>query len=141
MCRISKFDAGSVSLIPVLPSSSFIFDVPLWSTVSHLRSRLAYILGDYGHAWSQSGRQPAGAKPPCNVYNNMQCVAVVVYISFVTTEHLRRGSRVYAVTLACRYVLAPSSKFDRYIKIKLKTMCCWRSTVLVTQTIQKQEQG
>ena len=42
----------------------FIFHVPLGSTVSHLRSRLSYILGNYGHARSQAGRQPAAAKPP-----------------------------------------------------------------------------
>ena len=41
-----------------------IFDVPLDSTVSHLPSRFAYILGNYGHVRSQGGRQPAAAKPP-----------------------------------------------------------------------------
>ena len=41
-----------------------IFDVPLDSTVSHLPSRFAYILGNYGHVRSQGGRQPAAAKTP-----------------------------------------------------------------------------
>ena len=34
------------------------------STVSHLQPRLVYILGNYGHAQSQGGRQPAVAKFP-----------------------------------------------------------------------------
>ena len=33
------------------------------AVLSHLRPRLAYILGHYGHARSQGGRQPAAAKP------------------------------------------------------------------------------
>ena len=37
--------------------------VPLGSTASHLRPRFAYILGNYGHARSQGGRQPAAGKP------------------------------------------------------------------------------
>ena len=70
VCRMSKFGAGSLNLIPVFSFSSFksdihIFDLPLGSTaVSHLRSRFAYILGNCGHARSQGGRQPAVAKPP-----------------------------------------------------------------------------
>ena len=57
------------------PSVSFLFIqrdlflvVPLGSTVSHLRPRFAYILGNCGHARSQGGRQPAAAKPPLYAY-------------------------------------------------------------------------
>ena len=52
------------------PSVSFlfiqrdIFYVPLGSTVSYLRPRFVYILGNHGHARSQGGRQLAAAKPP-----------------------------------------------------------------------------
>ena len=42
----------------------FIISVPLGSTLSHLRSRFAYILSNYEHARSQSECQPAAAKPP-----------------------------------------------------------------------------
>ena len=68
VCRIAKFGAGSLNLIPVFSFSSFkrdfIFDVPLGSTVSHLRSRFAYIHCNCVRAWSQGGRQPSAAKPP-----------------------------------------------------------------------------
>ena len=37
------------------------------SVLSRL-SVLCCILGNYGHAWSQGGRQPAPAKPPLSVY-------------------------------------------------------------------------
>ena len=37
------------------------------AVLSHLRPRFAYILGNYGHARSQGGRQPAAAKPPLYV--------------------------------------------------------------------------
>ena len=69
VCRMAKFGAGSSkNLIPVFSSSSFkrdfFFNVSLGSTVSHLQSRFADILGNCGHARSQGGRQPATAKPP-----------------------------------------------------------------------------
>ena len=36
----------------------------LWAVPAHLRPRLVYILGHYGHAPTQAGRQPAATKPP-----------------------------------------------------------------------------
>ena len=48
----------------LLIQTRYILDVPLVSTVSHVRSRFAYILGNCGHARSQGGRQAAAAKPP-----------------------------------------------------------------------------
>ena len=73
VCRRAKFVAVSLNLIPVFYFSSFIRDlflmVPLGSAaVSHLRPRFAYILGNYGHARSQGGRQPVAAKPPLYIY-------------------------------------------------------------------------
>ena len=64
--------AGSLNLITVLYFYSFkldTFDVPLGTiAVSHLRPRFAYILGKYGHAQSQGGRNLAAAFPPLYVY-------------------------------------------------------------------------
>ena len=37
--------------------------VLLGSTMSHLRPRFAYTIGNDGHARSQGGRQPAATKP------------------------------------------------------------------------------
>ena len=63
VCRLDKFVAGSLNLIPVFSFPSFKLDlflmVLLGSTVSHLRPRFAYILGNYGYARSQGGRQQA----------------------------------------------------------------------------------
>ena len=65
---MAKFFAGSWNLIPVSSFSSLKCDsvlmVPLDSTVSHLRHRFAYVLGNYVHARSQGGHQLAAAKPP-----------------------------------------------------------------------------
>ena len=66
-CRMTNFVAGSLNLIPVFFFSSFKRDFFLMyplAVLSHLRPRFAYILGNYGHARSQGGRQPAAAKPP-----------------------------------------------------------------------------
>ena len=45
--------------------------VPLGGTVAFAASiylyHASYILGNYGHARSQGGRQPAAAKPPCTM--------------------------------------------------------------------------
>ena len=66
--RTTKFVAGSLNVIPVFYLSSFehdfFFRVPLGSNLSHFRPRFANILGIYGHARSQGGRQPAAANPP-----------------------------------------------------------------------------
>ena len=68
VCRMAIFVARSLNLIPVLSFSSFKRDllsmVPLGSTVSHLRFRFVYTLGNYGYARSQARRQPAAEKPP-----------------------------------------------------------------------------
>ena len=58
------FIESNATVLHLFIQTRFIFHVPLGSTVSHLRSRLSYILGNYGHARSQAGRQPAAAKPP-----------------------------------------------------------------------------
>ena len=73
VCRMVKSGAGSLNLIPVFSLSfiqtRFIFDVALGSTaVSHVRPRLAYILGNCGHARCQGGRQAATAKSPLEIY-------------------------------------------------------------------------
>jgi len=64
---MAKVFAGSLNLIPVFLFPPFKRDVflmaPLGSTVSLLRPRLAYILGNYGHARSQDGRQPTASPP------------------------------------------------------------------------------
>ena len=68
VCRMATFLAGSLNLILVFPFPSFkrdlIFMVPLGITVPHLRPPFASILGNYGHARNQGGRQPAAANPP-----------------------------------------------------------------------------
>ena len=59
---MANFVAGSLNLIPLFflfVQTRFIFDGTLGSTGSHLRPRFAYILGKYGYARSQGGRQPA----------------------------------------------------------------------------------
>ena len=66
---MANFVSGSLNLIAVFSFSSFKPDLLLMvlrgsTAVSHLRPRLAYTLGNYGHAQSQGGRQPAAAKPP-----------------------------------------------------------------------------
>ena len=67
---MAKFVAGSLNLISVFSFSSFerglllMYPLAVGSTVSHLRPRLAYILGNFGHARSQDGRQSAAVKPP-----------------------------------------------------------------------------
>ena len=64
-CQICRwFIESSPSVFFLFIQTRCIFYVPLGSTVSHLRPRFAYILGNYGHARSQGGRQPAAAKPP-----------------------------------------------------------------------------
>ena len=74
VCRIAKFVAGSLNLIPVFSFPSFKRDimlrVPLGSNVSHLQPRFAYILGNYGHARRRGGRQPATANSPLYAYRS-----------------------------------------------------------------------
>ena len=67
LCRMAKYKICSGALNPVFSCSSlkhdsflvYLLAVVLW----HSRPRLAYILGHYGHARSQGGRQPTAAKP------------------------------------------------------------------------------
>ena len=62
---------GSLNLSPLFPFSlfkRFLLDVPLGSTVAFTASICRYLLGNYGNARSQGGRQPATAKPPLYVY-------------------------------------------------------------------------
>ena len=65
--RMAKFVDGSFNLISAYSSHlnkrDIFWMVPLGGGTSHLRPRFAYILGNYGQARSQGGRQPA-AKPP-----------------------------------------------------------------------------
>ena len=73
--RMAKNVDGSLDLIPssffiLVKHGLFLMYVPLGSTVAFTASIcLCYILGNYGHARSQGGRQPAAAKPPCAPYN------------------------------------------------------------------------
>ena len=65
---MANFVAGSLYRILVcFFSCSFkrheFFTKPL-AVLSHLRPQSAYIMGNYGRAGSQGGRQPAAAKPP-----------------------------------------------------------------------------
>ena len=65
VCRMAKVVAGSSNLIPVFSFSSFnaiYFLCTPWKYGVALRSRFAYILGNYRHARNQGGRQPAAAK-------------------------------------------------------------------------------
>ena len=76
VCRMAKNIAGS--MINLIPSSAsclfiqtrFILDVSLGSTVVAfaVSIRPYYILGNYGDARSQGGRQPASAKSPLYIY-------------------------------------------------------------------------
>ena len=61
--------------------------VPLGSTVPHLRPRFAYILGNYEHARSQLGRQPAAAKPPLYNYNIIRAPVASGPASVVPGQH------------------------------------------------------
>ena len=73
VCRMAKFVAGSLNLIPVLSFSSFnlYFKLSLGSTVAFTASIcLQYILGNYGHARRRGGRQPA-AKPFLYIHRYM----------------------------------------------------------------------
>ena len=73
VCRMAKIVAGSLSLIPSSVFFSlhskhdlFLMYVPLGSTNVAFAASIClyYILGNYGHARSQGGRQPAAANPP-----------------------------------------------------------------------------
>ena len=64
------FIESDSSVFLLLMQRRFSFYVPLGSNavMSHLRPRYAYILGNFGHARSQGGRQTAAAKPPLYQY-------------------------------------------------------------------------
>ena len=83
VCRIAKFVAGPLNLTPVFSFSSFKRDfflmVPVGSTVSNWRPRVSPILGSYGHARRQGGRQPAAANPPY-IYINIYIIYISGYI-------------------------------------------------------------
>ena len=69
-----------------------IFYVSFGSTVSHLRPRFAYILGNYRHARSQGGRQPAAAKLPMWFYfrrNIYRSNVVLSYDTWYMYKHCR----------------------------------------------------
>ena len=66
---MAKFVAGSLNLTPVFTflfvHTRFVFYGTPWQyCVAFTASICLYILGNYGHARSQDGRQPAAAKPP-----------------------------------------------------------------------------
>ena len=71
VCRMAKFVADLLNLIPVFSFSSFKRDLfllyPL-AVLSRLRPRFAYILGNYGHERSQGGVSPPRRSPPCILY-------------------------------------------------------------------------
>ena len=69
----------------------------LGSTVCRIYGRLAYVRGHYEHARSQSGRQPAAAKPP-----------LYLFVYFLSTDytaawHGRHGActRVHEIQKLC----------------------------------------
>ena len=69
VCLMAMFVAGTLNLIPVFSFSikrDFFLMCSL-AVLSHLRLRFAYVLGNYRHAQSQGGRQPAAAKPPLSI--------------------------------------------------------------------------
>ena len=64
---MAQFSAGSLNLIPLISliiQPGMCFDVLLAGTVSHLRSRFAYIPCKCGHAQRQGGRQPRRGEAP-----------------------------------------------------------------------------
>ena len=67
-CRFIDSDS-SVLLVFIL-----FLTYPL-AVLAPLRPRFACILGNYGHARGQGGRQPAAAKPPSTHYSNTRAVA------------------------------------------------------------------
>ena len=72
LCRIAKFLAGSLNLIPSIVFFLFILQCRIYGLT------LPNILGNYRHARSQGGRQPTAAKPPCNIYANICEISIVV---------------------------------------------------------------
>ena len=77
VCRMAKNVGGSLNLIP--PSVFFLFKYDLFSMYAPLGSAVAlsasiclyYLLGNYGHARSQGGRQPAAVKPRLYLTNTI----------------------------------------------------------------------
>ena len=71
VCRMANFFAGSLNLIPaffiLLIQTRFFFMYPLAVLLSVAFTTsicpYRYIVGNYGHAQSQGGRQPVAAKP------------------------------------------------------------------------------
>ena len=77
VCRMTNFAAVVHCVFPVLSFSSskqhlLLMHVPLGSTVAFAASIYLYyvssILGNYGHARSQGGRQPAAVRPPFYIH-------------------------------------------------------------------------
>ena len=58
--------------------TQFTLNAPLGSTVSLSRRRFAYILGNYGHARSQGGRQHAAAKPPSCIQSESSILSMII---------------------------------------------------------------
>ena len=74
VCRMAKFVAGSLDLIPAFSLSSFkqdlFLNVPLERAVAFTPSICLHqsSIGNYGYARSQGGRQAAMAKPHLYLY-------------------------------------------------------------------------
>ena len=93
---MAKFIADSLELMPAFSVSSFkcdfFFMVPLGSTVPHLRPRFAYILGNFGHARSQGGRQPAAENTLLYyIYTVSICMMHACGVRVVFLEHVALG--------------------------------------------------
>ena len=107
LCRMEKscclFIESDSSVLFLCIQTRFTLNVPLGSTghFHHfLRPRLAceYILGNYGHAWSKGGRQPAAAKPP-----------LYIYVGLVHKKHIIRTRLMYHA--ACKVEFQPFKRW------------------------------
>ena len=108
VCRMANFFCWFIESDLFCFSSFTRFYVPLGSTVSHLRSRFAYILGNYGHVRSQGGRQPATANP------SLHCINLYLYGTHLALLD-RGGFRIL--------LLWPAQRFDILFCATWCTVC------------------
>ena len=87
------FIESNSSVFFLFIQTRFIFNVPLVSAVAFTASIcLWYILGSYGHARSQGGRQPAAGSPPCIYYVDSvmaACSRVMTRVNTYNQYHTR----------------------------------------------------
>ena len=129
-CRMAKLfwcsTCGSL-----FEQNLLLMHVPFGSTVAfaapiYLYIYVSYILGNYGHAWSQGGCQPAAVKPlwnmymhRCNVYTGPQSTC-----TSYDSQLLRANSKISSMALRPRGGEANNNRLARlYVFIRFLYAC------------------